>query len=337
MHAPALQRSRRVGDAAIADRLRRAIEGEVLWSAADRGRYATDASIYQVEPIGVVVPRSTEDVAATLAIARDAGVPVLPRGGGTSQCGQTVNEAIVLDCTKHLRRVIGTEGDTVTVEPGIVLSHLNAAVKASGKFFPVDPSTHLRCTIGGMAGNNSCGSKSIRYGMMEDNVVAIEALLADGTKARFAEISQAPGPLLEALRGIGDAHAVEIAEHFPKQLRRVGGYNINALTPDARQMGRGNLARLLVGAEGTLAFSTAPHAEAVADQAAQGSGHLRVRHLPRGDGGRAASCDARPRGGGAGGCHHDRAGAEHSHLSRHDRRHGAGRAGRAADRGVPRS
>jgi FAD/FMN-containing dehydrogenase/Fe-S oxidoreductase len=257
MHAPALTRSRRVGDAAIADRLRRAIEGEVLWSAADRGRYATDASIYQVEPIGVVVPRTLADVIATLEIARAENVPVLPRGGGTSQCGQTVNQAIVLDCTKHLRRVLGTEGDTVTVEPGIVLSHLNAAVKASGNFFPVDPSTHLRCTIGGMAGNNSCGSKSIRYGMMEDNVVAIAALLADGTRARFADKSDVPAPLLEALRGIGDSHAAEIAEKFPKQLRRVGGYNINALTPDARQMGRGNLARLLVGSEGTLAFSTA--------------------------------------------------------------------------------
>lgn len=257
MHAPAITRSRRVGDAALADRLRRETSGEVLWSAADRGRYATDASIYQVEPIGVVVPRTQADVAVTLAIARDAGVPVLPRGGGTSQCGQTVNAAIVLDCTKHLRGVLGTEDDTVTVEPGIVLAHLNAAVKASGKFFPVDPSTHLRCTIGGMAGNNSCGSKSIRYGMMEDNVVAIDALLADGTKARFDNSGTGlPVALRDGLTAIGDTHAAEIAEKFPKQLRRVGGYNINALTPDARQMGRGNLARLLVGSEGTLAFST---------------------------------------------------------------------------------
>jgi FAD/FMN-containing dehydrogenase/Fe-S oxidoreductase len=253
MNVAAITKSRRVGDAALADRLRREISGEVLWSAADRGRYATDASIYQVEPIGVVVPRSVADVAATIAIAREAGVPVLPRGGGTSQCGQTVNQAIVIDCTKHLRRVLGTEGDTVTVEPGIVLSHLNAAVKASGTFFPVDPSTHLRCTIGGMAGNNSCGSKSLVYGLMADNVVAIDAILADGTPARFAENSDAPASLLARLQAIGAAEAAEIAEKFPKQLRRVGGYNLETLIPDRAR----NLARLLVGSEGTLAFSTA--------------------------------------------------------------------------------
>jgi FAD/FMN-containing dehydrogenase/Fe-S oxidoreductase len=253
MNVPALTRSRRIGDAAIADRLRRETQAEVLWSAADRGRYATDASIYQVEPIGVVVPRTVDDVAATIAIAREAGVPVLPRGGATSQCGQTVNEAIVIDCTKHLRRVLGTEGDTVTVEPGIVLSHLNAAVKSGGKFFPVDPSTHLRCTIGGMAGNNSCGSKSLVYGLMADNVVAIDATLADGGSARFAENSDAPAALLERLQAIGAAEAAEIAERFPKQLRRVGGYNLDTLVPDRAR----NLARLLVGSEGTLAFSTA--------------------------------------------------------------------------------
>jgi FAD/FMN-containing dehydrogenase/Fe-S oxidoreductase len=252
MNVPALSRSRRVGDAAIADRLRRDTEAEVLWSPADRGRYATDASIYQVEPIGVVVPRTIEDVAATIAIARDAGVPVLPRGGGTSQCGQTVNQAIVLDCTKYLRRVVGTEGDTVTVEPGIVLSHLNGAMRDSGRFFPVDPSTHLRCTIGGMAGNNSCGSKSIVYGLMADNVVAIDAILADGTSARFAENSDVPAALLDRLRAIGAAEATEIARTFPKQLRRVGGYNLDTLVPDRAR----NLARLLVGSEGTLAFST---------------------------------------------------------------------------------
>jgi FAD/FMN-containing dehydrogenase/Fe-S oxidoreductase len=252
MNAPALPRGRRIGDAAIADRLRRETQAEVLWTAADRGRYATDASIYQVEPIGVVVPRTIEDVAATIAIAREEGVPVLPRGGGTSQCGQTVNQAIVIDCTKHLRRVVGTAGDTVTVEPGIVLAHLNAAVRADGRFFPVDPSTHLRCTIGGMAGNNSCGSKSIVYGLMADNVVAIDAILADGTPARFAENSDAPAPLLDQLRAIGAAEASEIATRFPKQLRRVGGYNLDTLVPDRAR----NLSRLLVGSEGTLAFST---------------------------------------------------------------------------------
>ncbi|MBX6746856.1 MAG: FAD-binding oxidoreductase, partial [Acetobacteraceae bacterium] len=158
----------RIGDSRLADRLRRETEGEVLFAPADRGRYATDASIYQIEPVGVLVPRRIEDVEAALAICREEGIPVLPRGGGTSQCGQTVNRALVIDCTKHLRRVLSVDAEAgiATVEPGITLGALNEALKATGKFFPVDPSTWQRCTIGGMAGNNSCGGKSIRYGLM---------------------------------------------------------------------------------------------------------------------------------------------------------------------------
>jgi FAD/FMN-containing dehydrogenase/Fe-S oxidoreductase len=253
----------RPGDPALAARLRREIAGEVLFGPADRGRYATDASIYQVEPVGVIVPERMEDVMAALAIAREHGVPVLPRGGGTSQCGQTVNRALVIDCSKHLRRILAIDpaARTARVEPGLVLGHLNAALKPHGLFFPVDPSTHARCTIGGMAGNNSCGSKSIRYGLMADNVRAIEAVLADGTRATFGE----PGAnddsgiseLLARLAALGSAEAAEIEARFPKVLRRVGGYNIDALTPAARAAGRGNLARLLVGSEGTLAFSAA--------------------------------------------------------------------------------
>ncbi|HEY0419203.1 MAG TPA: FAD-binding oxidoreductase, partial [Acetobacteraceae bacterium] len=176
-----------IAQSALAARLRRETEGEVLWRRADRGRYATDASIYQVEPVGVLVPKRIEDVTAALAICREAGIPVLPRGGGTSQCGQTVNRALVIDCSKHLRRVldIDPQSGRATVEPGIVLGHLNAALKRHGLFFPVDPSTHARCSIGGMAGNNSCGSKSIRYGLMADNVRAIDAILADGTQHKF--------------------------------------------------------------------------------------------------------------------------------------------------------
>lgn len=240
----------------LAERLRRATEGEVLFSAGDRGRYATDASIYQMEPIGVLVPRTTADVEAAMAICREEGIPLLPRGGGTSQCGQTVNRALVLDCTKHLRRVLSVDGDTARVEPGITLGALNEALKPTGKFFPVDPSTWQRCTIGGMAGNNSCGSKSIRYGLMADNVRAIDAILADGSRHVFGE--GAPNTdLVARLHSLGEREAAEIAERFPAQLRRVGGYNLDALTPDARMNGRGNLARLLVGSEGTLAFSAA--------------------------------------------------------------------------------
>jgi FAD/FMN-containing dehydrogenase len=252
----------------LAARLRREIAGDVLFDRADRGRYATDASIYQVEPIGVIVPERVEDVAAALAVAREAGVPVLPRGGGTSQCGQTVNRALVIDCSKHLRRILAvdTRARTALVEPGIVLGQLNAALRKDGLFFPVDPSTHARCTIGGMAANNSCGSKSIRYGLMADNVTAIDAILADGTRHRFGETpdnlggeDMPPGiaELIQRLRTLGAAEAEEIAARFPRQLRRVGGYNIDALTPAARAAGRANLSRLLVGSEGTLAFSAA--------------------------------------------------------------------------------
>ncbi len=253
-----------IGDSRLAQRLRREIEGEVLFGRADRGRYATDASIYQVEPIGVIVPRRIEDVAAAMAICREAGIPVLPRGGGTSQCGQTVNRALVIDCSRHLNRVLSVEGDRAWVEPGIVLAQLNAQLRPTGRFFPVDPSTNARCTIGGMAGNNSCGSKSIRYGLMADNTTAIDAILADGSRHRFgppgANLAAAPAAvvaLLDRLRALGLAEADEIAARFPRQLRRVGGYNIDALTPAAQAAGRDNLARLLVGSEGTLAFSAA--------------------------------------------------------------------------------
>jgi len=251
----------------LATRLRRETRGEVLFSRADRGRYATDASIYQIEPVGVLVPRTIEDVATAMAIARESGVPVLPRGGGTSQCGQTVNRALVIDCSKYLRNVleIDSERRRAMVEPGIVLGHLNAALKPHGLFFPVDPSTHARCTIGGMAANNSCGSKSIRYGLMADNVAAIDAILADGARFRFgpdwpgqgATTPQVIGELMARLQTLGQDLAPEIAARFPKVLRRVGGYNIDALTPEAAAEGRDNPARLLVGSEGTLAFSAA--------------------------------------------------------------------------------
>ncbi|PZW48024.1 FAD/FMN-containing dehydrogenase [Humitalea rosea] len=244
------------GDPRLAARLKRETDAEVLFGAGDRGRYSTDASIYQMAPVGVVVPRSMADVTAAMQIAREEGVPVLPRGGGTSQCGQTVNAALVLDCTKYLRNVLAVEGQSVTVQPGITLGALNEALKPTGQFFPVDPSTWQRCTIGGMAANNSCGSKSIRYGLMADNVRAIDAILADGSMARFSEAGP-KNDLVARLHALGAAEAAEIAARFPDQLRRVGGYNLDALTPQGRAAGRGNLARLLVGSEGTLAFSAA--------------------------------------------------------------------------------
>jgi FAD/FMN-containing dehydrogenase/Fe-S oxidoreductase len=174
----------------LAERLRKELQGEVLFDRFSRGRYSTDASHYQIEPVGVVVPRTDDDVRAAIAIAREEGVPLLPRGGATSQSGQTVGRALVVDFSKHLNRLISADpaARTCVVEPGIVLDELNRQLRATGLWFPVDVSTASRATIGGMAGNNSCGTRSIRYGIMRDNLIAIDALLADGSEARFGEV-----------------------------------------------------------------------------------------------------------------------------------------------------
>src|SRR5215813_9580545 len=155
-------------DHALAGRLRKVLAGEVLFDRFSRGRYATDASHYQIEPVGVVIPKTQEDVVAAMAIAREEGVPVLPRGGGTSQSGQTVGRALVLDFSKYLNRLVAVDQSAAScvVEPGIVLDELNRQLKSTGLWFPVDVSTASRATIGGMAGNNSCGTRSIRYGIM---------------------------------------------------------------------------------------------------------------------------------------------------------------------------
>ena len=238
------------------NRLNNAIAGDVLTDTASRGRYATDASIYQMIPEAVVVPRTADDVEAAMGVASEEETPVLPRGGGTSQCGQTVNRAVVLDNTRHLNRIldIDTENLTVRVEPGLVLDELNRALKPHGLWFPVDPSTASRCTLGGMAANNSSGGRSLRYGIMRDNVRAISAILPDGTRARFNGAVPQPGPyadLVADMRALGQREADEIDARFPKVQRRVGGYNIDALTGNDV-----NMAHLLVGSEGTLAYFT---------------------------------------------------------------------------------
>jgi len=251
------------GDAHLAARLKAALKGEVLFDPFSRGRYSTDASIYQIEPLGVVVPRDATDIEAALTIAREEGVPVLPRGGGTSQCGQAVNRALVVDCSKHMTATLELDvaRRRVRVEPGVVLERLNKSLRAKGLFFPVDISTGSRATIGGMTANNSCGARSLRYGNMVHNVRAVDAILADGAKARFAEVpgnfDDATGPehyraLVRQMRALHRQEADEIAQRFPKLLRRVGGYNIDMID-DAGH----NMAHLLVGSEGTLAFFTA--------------------------------------------------------------------------------
>ncbi len=256
-----------VAHPSVADRLKREIGGvgDVLFDPFSRGRYATDASSYQIMPAGVVVPRTMEAARAALAIARDAGISVTARGGGTSQCGQTINTGLVIDGSRFLNRVLAldTASRTCRVEPGIVLDDLNRQLKKHGLWFPVDVSTASRATIGGMVGNNSCGGRSLRYGTTRDNVIAIDAVLADGTAARFGDVAPdlsdvpAKSPLrsLHAdMLALGAREASEIATRFPKVQRRVGGYNIDALVPGKNRL---NMAHLLVGSEGTLAYSTA--------------------------------------------------------------------------------
>ena len=147
----------------LARRLSEQTKGEALFSPADRGRYATDASIYQIMPVGVFVPRDGDDVKLALDICRDLKVPIVPRGAGTSQCGQTVGAGLVIDHTKHVRKILhfDAQARTAEVEPGMVLDHLNLALKKLGLWFPVDVSTSAQATLGGMAGNNSCGRRSI--------------------------------------------------------------------------------------------------------------------------------------------------------------------------------
>jgi FAD/FMN-containing dehydrogenase/Fe-S oxidoreductase len=246
-------------------RLKAEVSGGADFGRFTRGRYATDASHYQIMPLGVVTPRTIEEAERAIGICRAEGVAVTARGGGSSQSGQTVNASVIVDCSKHLNRILDLDvtGRRARVEPGIVLDDLNRALKAHGLWFPVDVSTASRATIGGMTANNSCGGRSLRYGNTRENVIAIDAVLADGSKAHFgpvaADLSDLPAnspirPLARDLFALGAREADEIAARFPKVQRRVGGYNIDALVPGRNDV---NLAHILVGSEGTLAFSTA--------------------------------------------------------------------------------
>lgn len=279
------------GDPELERRLRSALRGDVRFDAFTRGLYSTDASHYQIEPLGVVFPRSVADVEAVMEIARETGAPVLPRGGGTSQCGQTIGRAVVLDTSRYLTGMgsMPSEGDLastastgtggspasgassgnagrrmanpgpvpredaqIEVETGVVLDHLNARLRPHGLWFPVDPSTGSRATLGGMAGNNSAGARSLRYGMMVDNVAAIEMVLPDGRRVWVGEGEDAGRDLpaeVAAMRSLYVREAEEIARRTPGTMRNVAGYNLHRLDPEG-----GDLAQLLVGSEGTLAF-----------------------------------------------------------------------------------
>ncbi len=251
--------------AALAARLRRELRGAVLFDPYTRGRYSTDASIYQITPIGVVLPRDRDDVARLLAIAADQHLPLVPRGAGSSQGGQAIGDGLVVDTSRHLTgiRDFDPEKGTVSVEPGVVLDRLNAFLKPHRLFFPVDPATAAVATIGGMAGNNSAGARSLRYGLMADNVRSIRAVLVGGGEYRFAALPEdlsgggtaglAPEyvALARAVRTIFLDQRDELAERLPKVLRHVAGYSLQRVGPPDF-----NLARLLVGSEGTLGFFT---------------------------------------------------------------------------------
>ncbi|CAN7323012.1 FAD-binding and (Fe-S)-binding domain-containing protein [Polaromonas sp. LjRoot131] len=248
----------------LAARLAAETQGEVLFSPADRGRYATDASIYQVTPVGVFVPRTDDDVKTALDICRDLQVPIVPRGGGTSQCGQTVGAGLVIDHAKYLRNVLDVDlGErTAEVQPGIVLDHLNASLKQHGLWYPVDVSTSAQATLGGMAGNNSCGSRSIAYGNMVHNVLGATAWRSDGSLLELGRYDKAGGAARELgdyVKALSDQLRPELEAHWPKVLRRVAGYNLDIFNNQNEkpytQDGSVNLAHLLVGSEGTLALT----------------------------------------------------------------------------------
>ena len=248
----------------LEQRLRANFDGEVLFDAFSRGRYSTDASIYQIDPVGVVVPRNEEAARVALQIAAEEGVPILPRGAGTSQCGQTVGAALIIDCSKFLDEVVSIDAERreAVVQPGVVLDHLNARLRSHKLWFPVDVSTSAQATLGGMAGNNSCGPRSIRYGNMVHNVLGVDAWLTGGDEFHFGastDVGSAPAgyrALVEKIHAIVRREAIEIEARWPKVLRRVQGYNLDMIRPGsgAHPLAH-NLAHLLVGSEGTLAFS----------------------------------------------------------------------------------
>jgi FAD/FMN-containing dehydrogenase/Fe-S oxidoreductase len=246
---------------AAARELRASIRGEVRFDPASRALYATDSSNYRQTPIGLVVPRDAADVEATIAACRELGAPILSRGAGTSLAGQCCNVAVVLDFSKYMRRLISLapEQKVAVVEPGIVLDRVREAAEVHHLTFAPDPATHSRCTIGGMIGNNSCGTHSVMGGLTANNIRALEILLYDGTKMTVGATSEEeiaaiiarggrPGQIYAGMRRIRDQYADEIRRRFPKIPRRVSGYNLDELLPENNF----NVARALVGSEGTL-------------------------------------------------------------------------------------
>jgi FAD/FMN-containing dehydrogenase/Fe-S oxidoreductase len=283
------------------DRLSQETRAEVYFDRGRRGLYATDASLYQIEPVGVVLPRTVEDVVATVRISAEEGVAIVPRGGATSLSGQTIAAGIVIDFSKYLNRigVVDKDSLTVRVEPGVVLDQLNAHLKPLGLMFGPDVSTSDRATIGGMIGNNSAGARSLRYGKTVEHVRAVEVVLADGTATKLGPVSDDElAAICSRDDRVGRVHRVvrdavaknrrAIIDRFPHILRRVSGYNLDEFVPGlpVRPAGwveepwRFNLAKLTVGAEGTLAVITAADLNVVPIPPAQGLVVLSFSTIP---------------------------------------------------------
>jgi FAD/FMN-containing dehydrogenase/Fe-S oxidoreductase len=260
--------------------LRKHTTAEVRFDETSRQLYATDASHYQIHPLGVAIPRTVNDLLATVQIAADLGIPITARGGGTSLTGQSIGPGLVIDCSKYLTAIaeIDVTGRRARVQPGVVLDHLNAEVARFGLIFGPDVATANRATLGGMIGNNSAGARSIVYGQTVDHVRSLTAILADGTRTHFGpltpieyerklELRTREGDAYRAVDDVVQTHAIEIARRFPRILRKVSGYNLAGLLPaqDRQLDEQGQTARtdtsllprslvpLLVGSEGTLA------------------------------------------------------------------------------------
>src|SRR6201991_3988315 len=233
----------------LAATLERELAGEVRDDAYTRHLFAADASLYALEPAAVAFPRDEDDVAAAVRVCARLGVPIVPRGGGTSLAGQAAGgRGLVLDLSRHMTAIGAVDGRRVRVEPGVVQEDLNRAVKPFGLGFGPDPSTSNRATLGGMIGNNSSGSESIVHGTTIDHVLELEVVLADGTQAVFG-----PGrehPLDAGVRDVLARHTRAIAEDYPKHWRQSGGYRLDRMDPF-------DLSQLVVGGGGTLAVLTA--------------------------------------------------------------------------------
>jgi FAD/FMN-containing dehydrogenase/Fe-S oxidoreductase len=242
--------------------LKASVTGEVRFDPTSRALYSTDASIYQILPLGVVIPRDDDDIAATMRIAADAGTPILPRGAGTSLAGQSIGRAIILDCSKYMSRILELDAahQRARVQPGVVQDDLNQAARPHGLRLGPDTATSNRATLGGMIGNNSCGARSIVYGKMMDHVQELRVMLIDGTELHLRRPDPGRPPAVasgqedvirRSVTAIVERNREEIGRRFPRLLRRVSGYNLDALVRDPA-----DLINLLVGSEGTLGIVT---------------------------------------------------------------------------------